>query len=208
MRFVMFMIPRVYQPDTPPGEKAGEGFAPPAETVARMMKFNEELANAGALIALDGLHPVSKGARVAFAGGKTQVTGGPFTEAKEVIGGYWMIEAKSREEAVGWARRCPASDGDVIEVRQVFEMSDFPQDVRKAADNPAVRSGRKTQSVMTHSIRREPYAENHPVPVVRRQSRRGGEILCFHIPRFETGRIKRHREIVNRKGIDICPVPI
>lgn len=140
MRFMMFMIPKVYQPDAPPGEKAGEGFAPPAETVARMMKFNEELAKAGALIALDGLHPSSKGARVSFTGGKHRVTDGPFTEAKEVIGGYWIIEAKSKEEAVGWARRCPAADGDVIEVRQVFEVTDFPQDVQKAADSPAVRA--------------------------------------------------------------------
>jgi hypothetical protein len=136
----MVMIPRVYQPDAPPGERAEEGFAPPAETVAKMMEFNEELAKAGALIALDGLHPSAKGARVAFAGGKPKVTDGPFTEAKDVIGGYWMIQAKSKEEAVEWARRCPASDGDVIEIRQVFEMSDFPQDVRKAADNSTVRA--------------------------------------------------------------------
>jgi hypothetical protein len=135
----MFMIPWVYQHDTPPGERAGEGFTPPADAVARMMKFNEELAKAGALIAVDGLQPVSKGARVAFSGGKPRVTDGPFAGAKEVIGGYWMIEVKSKEEAVGWAMRCPASDGDVIEVRQVFELSDFPQDVRKAADNPTVR---------------------------------------------------------------------
>jgi hypothetical protein len=140
MRFMMFMIPRVYQPDTPPGERAGEGFAPSAEPIAKMMKFNEELAKAGMLIALDGLQPDSKGARVSFAGGKPKVTDGPFAEAKEVIGGYWLIEAKSKEEAVGWAIRCPATDGDVIEVRQVFEISDFPQDVRRAADNPTVRA--------------------------------------------------------------------
>jgi hypothetical protein len=140
MRFMMIMIPKVYQPDAPPGEKAGEGFTPPAEAVARMTKFNEELANAGALIALDGLHPDTRGARVAFAGGKPKVTDGPFPGSKEVIGGYWMIQAKSKEEAVEWARRCPASDGDVIEVRQVFEMSDFPADVREAAGNPTVRA--------------------------------------------------------------------
>jgi len=140
MRFMLFMIPKVYQPDTPPGEKAGEGFAPPAEAVAKMMKFNEELSNAGALISLDGLHPSSKGARVAFKGGKPAVTDGPFIEAKEVIGGYWMIRVKSKEEAVGWARRCPAADGDIIEIRQVFEMSDFPPDVQKAADNPTVKA--------------------------------------------------------------------
>jgi len=140
MRFMMFMIPKVYQPDTPPGERAGEGFTPPADAVEKMMKFNEELTKAGALIALDGLHPGSKGARVAFKGGKPTVTDGPFIEAKEVVGGYWMIQAKSKEEAVGWARRCPAADGDVIEIRQVFEMSDFPPDVKKAADSPTVRA--------------------------------------------------------------------
>jgi hypothetical protein len=140
MRFMMFMIPRVYQPDTPAEERAKEGFAPPAEAVAKMMKFNEELANAGALLALEGLQPIAKGARVRFAGGKPTATDGPFTEAKEVIGGYWMIQAKSKEEAVEWAKRCPAADGDTIEIRQVFEMSDFPADVQKAAENPTVRA--------------------------------------------------------------------
>jgi hypothetical protein len=139
MRFLMMMIPRVYQPDTPKAERAGEGFAPPADAVAKMMKYNEELAKADALIALDGLHPLSKGARVSFAGGSPKVTDGPFTEAKEVIGGYWIIRARSKEEAVEWARRCPAAAGDVIEIRQIFEMADFPADVQSAADNPAVR---------------------------------------------------------------------
>ena len=140
MRFMMFMIPKVYQPDTPAGERAGEGFAPPADAVEKMMKFNEELTKAGALIALDGLHPSAKGARVRFGGGKPRVTDGPFAEAKEVVGGYWMIQAKSKEEAVAWATRAPAAEGDVIEIRQVFEMSDFPADVQKAADNPTVRA--------------------------------------------------------------------
>ncbi len=140
MRFMMFMIPRVYQPDTPPGERAGEGFAPPAEAVARMTKFNEELAKAGALIALDGLRPGHQGARVTFSGGKPKVADGPFTGAKEVVGGYWMIQANSKEEAIAWARRVPAEDGDVIEVRQVFDVSEFPDEVRKAADNPTVRA--------------------------------------------------------------------
>jgi hypothetical protein len=138
MRFMMLMIPRVYQPDTPAAEKAGEGFAPDAKIVAAMMKYNEELAKAGALIALDGLQPVSKGARISFSGGKGTVTDGPFAETREVVGGYWMIQVKSKEEAVEWAKRCPAQDGDLIEVRQVFEMSDFPPEVQKAADNPIV----------------------------------------------------------------------
>jgi hypothetical protein len=140
MRFMMLMIPRVYQPDTPASEKAGEGFAPDAKTMAAMMKYNEELAKAGALIALDGLQPTSKGARISFSKGRAKATDGPFVETKEVVGGYWMIQVNSKDEAVEWAKRCPAQDGDVIEVRQVFEVSDFPADVQKAADNPTVRA--------------------------------------------------------------------
>jgi hypothetical protein len=81
---------------------------------------------------------LAKGARVSFKGGKNTVTDGPFIESKEVIGGFWMIQVKSKEEAVEWARRVPAAEGDVIELRQIFEMSDFPDDVKKAADNPTV----------------------------------------------------------------------
>ncbi|HEY9167332.1 MAG TPA: YciI family protein [Candidatus Kryptonia bacterium] len=141
MRFMMFMIPPEYQPDAPPSQKAAADFAPPAEAVAAMMKYNEELAKAGVLISLDGLHPMLKGARVTFKGGKTAVTDGPYVEAKEVVGGYWMIDVKSKEEAVEWAKRCPAvknDSGAVIEVRQVFEMSEFPEDVRKAGENSTV----------------------------------------------------------------------
>jgi hypothetical protein len=88
---------------------------------------------AGVLLALDGLHPPSMGARVTFSGGKPKVIDGPFTEAKEVIGGYSMIQVKSKEEAVEWESRCPASDNEVIELRQVMEMSEFPADVQDAA---------------------------------------------------------------------------
>ncbi len=135
----MMMVPRVYQPDTPNGEKAADGFAPPADAVEKMMKFNEELTKAGALISLDGLHPLEKGARVSFAGGKPKVTDGPYVEAKEVVGGYWIIQTKSKAEAISWAERCPAAPGDAIEIRQIFEMSDFPADVQAVADSPAVR---------------------------------------------------------------------
>jgi hypothetical protein len=137
MRFLMMMIPRVYQPDTPAAERAGESFVPPADAVAKMMKYNEELAKAGALVSLDGLHPLARGARVSFKGGKNTVTDGPFIESKEVIGGFWMIQVKSKEEAVDWARRVPAADGDVIELRQIFEMSDFPY--KDAVDSSVVR---------------------------------------------------------------------
>jgi hypothetical protein len=127
MRFMMLMIPKGY-------EKAAPGEMPDATAVAAMMKYNESLQKAGVLLALDGLHPPSMGARVSFKGGRPSVTDGPFAEAKEVLGGYWMIQVKSREEAIEWASRCPASDNEVIEVRQVQELSDFPPDVRKAAE--------------------------------------------------------------------------
>lgn len=126
MRFMMLMIPKGY-------EKAAPGAMPDAKTVAAMMKYNESLQKAGVLLALDGLRPASMGARVSFSGGKPRVTDGPFIETKEVLGGYWMIQVKSKEEAVEWASRCPAADGDVIEVRQVQEFADFPADVKEAA---------------------------------------------------------------------------
>jgi hypothetical protein len=126
MRFMMLMIPKRY-------EKAAPGTLPDAKGVARMMKYNESLQKAGVLLALDGLHPPSMGARASFPGGKPKVTDGPFAEAKEVLGGYWMIQVKSKEEAGQWASRCPASENEVIEVRQVQEFSDFPADVQEAA---------------------------------------------------------------------------
>lgn len=131
MRFMMLMIPRPYQPDTPAGERAGEDFTPPADGIAKMMKFNEELAAAGALVALDGLHPPLAGARVSFRDGRCVVSDGPFMETKEVLGGYWVIQVASKEEAVEWAKRCPASDGDVIEIRQIFDTEAFPPEVRE-----------------------------------------------------------------------------
>ena len=139
MKFMMFMIPSVYQPETPEAEKAGEEFAPPAEAIEAMMKYNEELAKAGALISLDGLRPPEDGARVTFKGETPTVTDGPFAEAKEVIGGYWIIDVASKEEAVEWAKRIPAAKGDVIEVRPIFATEDFPEDARKAADNATVK---------------------------------------------------------------------
>jgi hypothetical protein len=123
---MMLMIPKGY-------ETAEPGTVPDAAAVAAMMKYNESLQKAGVLLALDGLHPPSTGARVSFPGGKPKVTDGPFAEAKEVLGGYWMIQVKSREEAIEWASRCPGSENEVIEVRQVQEMADFPADVQEAA---------------------------------------------------------------------------
>jgi hypothetical protein len=126
MRFMMLMIPKGY-------EQAAPGAMPDARAVAAMMKYNEDLQKAGVLLALDGLHPPSMGARVSFAGGRPKVTDGPFAEAKEVVGGYWMIQVRSREEAIEWASRCPASENETIEVRQVQELADFPADVQAVA---------------------------------------------------------------------------
>jgi hypothetical protein len=126
MRFMMLMIPKGY-------ETAAPGAMPDAKAVEAMMKYNEALQKAGVLLALDGLHPPSMGARVSFPGGKPKVTDGPFTEAKEVIGGYWMIKVNSKEEAIEWAKRCPASENEIIEIRQVQEFADFPPDVQEAA---------------------------------------------------------------------------
>ena len=126
MRFMMLMIPKGY-------EKAAPGTMPDAKAVAAMMKYNEQLQQAGVLLGLDGLQPPSMGARVSFSGGKPKVTDGPFIETKEVLGGYWMIKVNSKQEAIEWASRCPASDNEVIEIRQVHEMSDFPADVQEAA---------------------------------------------------------------------------
>ena len=126
MRFMMLVIPEGY-------EKAPPGTLPDPKVVAAMAKYNESLTKAGVLLALDGLHPSSTGARVTFSGGKPKVTDGPFAEAKEVLGGYWMIQVKSRAEAIEWAKRAPMPDGDVIEIRQVQELADFPPEIQQAA---------------------------------------------------------------------------
>ncbi|HVH66734.1 MAG TPA: YciI family protein [Gemmatimonadales bacterium] len=126
MRFMMLVIPKAY-------ERAEADFVPPADLVAKMTKFNESLRKAGVLLALDGLKPPATGTRVKFAGGKPKVTDGPFTETKEFMGGYWVIQVKSKEEAVEWAKRAPMLDGDIIEVRQVQEISEFPPEIQKAA---------------------------------------------------------------------------
>src|SRR6185436_1030531 len=127
MRFMMLMIPKGY-------ESAAPGTVPDAKAVEAMMKYNTALQQAGVLLALDGLHPPSMGARISFEGGKPKVTDGPFAESKEVLGGYWMIDVKSRAEAIEWAKRCPGGPNEVIEVRQVQEMTDFPADVQEAAE--------------------------------------------------------------------------
>ena len=139
MRFMMLMIPGGY-------EGAAATAMPDAKAVEAMMRYNEQLQKAGVLLTLDGLAPPSAGARVSFKGGKPKVVDGPFTEAKEAVGGYWMIQVKSREEAIEWAKRCPAGEHEVIEVRQVHEMADFPEDVQKVAKGFEEMQAGKTAS--------------------------------------------------------------
>ncbi|MCA6124339.1 YciI family protein [Bradyrhizobium sp. WSM 1704] len=126
MRFMMLMIPLGY-------ETARAELDLDPERVAAMMKYNQALKDAGVLITLEGLHPPATGARVSFATGAPVVTDGPFTESKEVIGGFWMIEVASRAEAIAWAKQCPATANEIIEIRQVQEMGDFSEEVQQAA---------------------------------------------------------------------------
>jgi hypothetical protein len=127
MRFMMLMIPKGY-------ESAAPGTLPDAGAVEAMMKYNELLQQAGVLLSLEGLHPPSMGARLTFFRGAPKVTKGPFPGVKEVLGGFWMIRVNSRDEAIEWAKRCPASDNETIEIRQVQEFADFPPEVQQAAE--------------------------------------------------------------------------
>ncbi len=136
MRFMMLVLPKGY-------ESAQPGIMPDPEQVKEMMKYNESLAKAGVLLSLDGLQPPSAGARVSFSGGKPTVTDGPFAEAKECVGGYWMIQVKSKAEAIEWATRAPMGDHEIIEVRKVHEMEDFPAEVQASASGLNEMIGRK-----------------------------------------------------------------
>jgi len=128
MRFMLLMIPAGY-------ETAAPGTVPDdVPRIEAMMKFNADLKAAGVLEALDGLTPPSQGARVSWKGGKPIVTDGPFAETKEVLGGYWVINVASRAEAIEWAKKCPGSDSETIEIRQIFSVEDFPEEVRSSME--------------------------------------------------------------------------
>jgi hypothetical protein len=124
MRFMMFMYPQIAEE---------EDWNPSAEDMAAMTRYNLELRDAGTLLALDGLRPPSDGASVVFEGGEGRVVDGPFAEAKELVGGYWIIQVDSLEEALDWAKRCPGRDCRV-ELRQIWEMEDFDPDLQVAYD--------------------------------------------------------------------------
>jgi len=125
MRFMMIMFEKGY-------ENAKPGWVPDLKDMEVMGKYNEELGKAGVLLALDGLTPPSTmSARVTFKSGKSTVTDGPFPETKEVVGGYWIIEVKSREEALEWASRIPGEDNLMVEVRRMFDATDFDPETQK-----------------------------------------------------------------------------
>jgi hypothetical protein len=118
------------------------GVLPSKELLAAMGKFNEEMAKAGVMLAGEGLHASSKGARISFSGKKRTVTDGPFSLAKELLAGFWLIQVKSKAEAIEWASRVPFAEGE-IELRQVFEASDFPPEIfppEDAAGEEALRA--------------------------------------------------------------------
>jgi hypothetical protein len=143
MKFMVLMIP---------GDRKSyeAGAMPKPEVIAPMMKFNEELAKSGILLGADGLHPSPKGARINFSGGKPRVTDGPFSEAKELIGGYWIWQVKSKAEALEWAQRCPALEGDTIELRQIFDMADFGPEVVAQEGALAEEIGKQMEANKKH----------------------------------------------------------
>ncbi|MBV9818960.1 MAG: YciI family protein [Solirubrobacterales bacterium] len=123
-RFMLFMLPGI----TP--QEYAEG--PTVEAVEAMSRFNQQLTDAGVLLALDGLHPPERGRRIRVDGGEKVVTDGPFAEAKEVVGGYWIIQARDLDEATEWAKRVPLGPGPQVEVREIWEMADMPEAVQDA----------------------------------------------------------------------------
>lgn len=138
MRFMVIMYPSV---------AAEAGVMPDAKILAEMGKFNEELASKGMMLGGEGLQPTSKGARIRFSGGSASVTDGPFTESKEILGGYWMIKAPSKEAVVEQFKTCPARDGEFVEIRQVFEPEDFgaelSDDLREAEIKALEKAGQR-----------------------------------------------------------------
>ena len=121
MRFMMSL---------PASVEAQEAFVPTRELVTAMRKYSDDMRKAGVLLLAEGLYPSSKATRIKMTGGTREFTDGPFTEVKEMIAGFWLIQVKSREEALEWASRCPLAEGEIVEIRPVFENTDFPPEFR------------------------------------------------------------------------------
>ena len=130
MRFLVMVKPRATG-----AYEAGK--MPSPELIAKMGAFNAELAKAGVLLAAEGLHPSSQGARISFAGGAPRVVDGPFAETKELVGGFWLLQVKSKAEAIEWLRRCPFEDNEEIELRQIYDVEDFTAAMQRQGDGGA-----------------------------------------------------------------------
>jgi hypothetical protein len=126
MRFMMLL---------PAPPEVLENMAPNLELVTAMRKYNEDMKKAGVLLASEGLHATSRGKRIKISGGKRLITDGPFTETREVIAGFWIVQAKSPEEALEWANRCPLPEHGLLELRQIFEVTDFAPELQPKAAN-------------------------------------------------------------------------
>jgi hypothetical protein len=130
-----------------PGNSESEaGKMPGTELIAKMTKYNEELVNAGVMLAGEGLHPTSKAKRVKFAGGTPTVIDGPFTESKEIVAGYWIFKAASIEEAVDWVKKAPFDGGVQIDIRPIFEAEDFGTELTPELREREARLRRQTEA--------------------------------------------------------------
>ncbi len=203
MRFMLLMIPKGY-------ESAAPGAMPDAKAVEAMMKYNESLQQAGVLITLEGLHPPSMGAQVTFNGGKPKVTEGVSSDVEEVLGGYWMIQVNSKEEAIEWASRCPASDNETIKIRQVQEFEDFPEDIQEAAAEFTESFSNTTTAGNIHTINEAQIRQlisdqQHAIctkDVDQIMSRYADEVVLFDVkPPFQT----KGKEAVRQLWKDCLP---
>ncbi|MBE9178021.1 nuclear transport factor 2 family protein [Oculatella sp. LEGE 06141] len=196
MRFMLLMIPKGY-------ENADPGAMPDAKAVEAMMQYNESLQQAGVLITLDGLHPPSMGARVTFNEGKPNVTEGIFPDVKEVLGGYWMIQVNSKQEAIEWASRCPASANETIEIRQVQEFEDFPEDVQQVVDQfPLSVSHVSNNDAHIRQLIRAQQRAICTKDVDQIMSRYANEVILFDVkPPFQT----RGKDAVRQVWKDALP---
>lgn len=158
MQFIVFMIPAVYQPKGGK-QQPGPDFKPDPKMMAEMGRFNDDIKKAGALISLNGLMPLANGARLAFAGGKATVTDGPAIDVQNVVGGYWIVEAKTKQQVVDWWKKCPAQDGDTIEVREIatFDQGKEPA-TRSAGSGQAGSRPPRSVTKPPHSVTRAPHS--------------------------------------------------
>lgn len=130
-----------------PSKECEPGVTPDEQFMAEMGKYNEELMKAGVMLALEGLHPRSEGARVRFSGTQRTVTDGPFVESKELIGGYWLWQLESQEAAIKWLKRAPFNDGTEVEIRQLYEAEDFSEKFTRALREQEARQGTRVEQL-------------------------------------------------------------